>query len=238
MSAFPAKMTQLLALDNRKGTADEKRVRIFAGFLGLANLIFCSYMDHLLRQEGDGRLLGLLLFTEVSAIAIFAIGAFNQSGPEILRKSSLFPLAAFDRLSFVIIASLRRPACKALWLTTIIFFIVYYHNQPFVAMPSVLLTSLAVVTAIILLSALCAMFVKSSQPILGLVAMCAVLIIGALFASLVLRTHVVAGWMPVIAWAVSGILDAQRGEWSAVLVRTIYMFGTAGVILAFGRRIA
>ncbi|HTK81216.1 MAG TPA: hypothetical protein VL633_02910 [Bacteroidota bacterium] len=238
MPVFPLKMTYLLALDNRKGTSDEKRIRLFAGFLGLVNLIFCSYMDHLLRRENDGRMLGMLLFVELAAIAILTIGAFNKSGPEILWKSSLYPVSSFTRLSFVIISSMRRPSCRALWLTTAIFFLVYYHTVPVVAVMSVILYSLAVVTIIILVSALCAMFAKRSQPVLGLTAISAVVIIGVLFASFVLRAHLVISSMPLVAWTANGILDAQRGQWGAALLHTLCTLATAGVILFFGKRFA
>src|SRR5262245_27770364 len=76
-------VSNLLALDQRKGTPDEKRVRAFPVILGLLNLFFCSYMDHYLQQDVDGHYLALLLFLESSLMTMIAVGAFLKSGSEV-----------------------------------------------------------------------------------------------------------------------------------------------------------
>src|ERR1043166_3817067 len=118
--------SRLLAVEQRKGTVDEGRIRTFPAALALFNLTLCAYMDQFLRADSNGHYLALFLFLECSMLVLMAIGTFMRNDLEILVKTSVFPMTSMGVLLFVLFTFLRKPPAVSLWLTSTLFLIVMY----------------------------------------------------------------------------------------------------------------
>ena len=228
----------LLAIDSRKGTLEENRIRAFPVMLGFLNLLFCGYMDHYLRNDIDGYYLALLLFLESSMIVLITIGKFTKSDAEIIAKTSVFPTTPFSRLLFVVFSFARNRAMAVLWLTTNLFFVVFYFRSPVVLSVAVVLFSILTANLLLMTAVVSLKLTKSSQPMASFALISVFAIIIVLVGSIVFRLTAFLASLPILSWAVTGILAAQRQEVGTVLLRCCYMILTFIVLLFIGKRVA
>src|SRR5258707_8598374 len=159
---------RLLAIEQRKGTSGEGRIRTFPAVLALLNLFFCAYTDEYLRGDVTGQYLSLFLIVESGMLVLIAIGTFMRSSLEILLKTSVFPITPWGILLFVLLSFVRKPASVALWLTTLLFLVVLYFRSILVTSAAITLYGLLVLNVLLLTTVVCVKLARSSQPVAGI----------------------------------------------------------------------
>jgi hypothetical protein len=231
-------LSTLLAVDARKGSEEYKRVRTFPVLLGVINLLFCSYMDHFLKQDVGGHYLSLLLFVECSMFVLITVGSFSKSGIEILSKSSVFPTSPWSRLLFVLLSFLRKPAILMLLLTTIIFFVVLFFSSFVVASLALLLYVLLILNVLVLTAVACVKISASAQPIVSIAVVGVFVIIVVLINSIVFHFTVLLGSLPVLSWAVKGIVAVRNLHVVQALFYCSYLTVSFVALLFVGKKLA
>jgi hypothetical protein len=231
-------VSALLAVDRKKGSEEEGRIRAFPVIIALLNLLFCGYMDHFLRQDVDGHYLATLFFIECAMMVLIAIGTFGMSSAEILAKSSIFPTTQLSRLAFVLISFLRKPAIAALWLTTSIFMIVFFYRSPVVASFALALFIILAMDVLLLTATVGIKLTGSSHPIAGFAIFSVFIIVTVLVSAIVFRFTFLVDSFPVLSWAVRGIRAANRSATGIALLNGGYMAMTFVALLFIGRRVA
>ena len=231
-------VSTLLAVDTRKGSEEYKRVRAFPVLLGFLNLLFCSYMEHFLRQDTGGHYLSLLLFIECSAFVLIAVGSFSRSGAEILLKTSVFPASRWSRLLFVLSSFLRKPAIIALVLTTSIFLVVFLYAS-FVAVGlTLLLYILLMLNVLAMTTVACVKISTSAHPVVSIAVVGLFIIVVVLINSIVFHFTALLGSLPVLSWAVKGSLAVRHLQAAKGLLSCGYLLASFAALLLIGRKIA
>jgi len=171
-------------------------------------------------------------------LVLIAIGAFMRSGIEILSKTSIFPTTSWSRLLFVLIEFLRKPASIALWLTTILFFIVvFYHSFGVVSM-AVVLYALLVLSVLCFTAVVCLKLARSSQPLAGFAIVCVFVTIVILASSMIFHVRTLVASLPLLSWTAGGIIAAQRLQFGTALLDACSMLGLFLLLLFIGKRFA
>lgn len=224
----------LLAVDSKKGTDEEGRIKAHPVILGILNLFFCGYVDQFLQHDVDGHYLSLFFFVEAALLILVAITAFVRSGSEIIHKSTVFPSTSTSRLLFVFWGNLRRSASIALWLTTGIFVVVFYSATWLIAIGALMVFVLMVLAIEMLTAGLCLWLTKSSHPIMGFAVVSMLVVFGMMISSVIFRQNTLLSSMPILSFAVDAIVAMQRVAIRNYVINAVLLAASFSVIFIVG----
>lgn len=198
-----------------KATSEEGAFRAHPFIIGGANLFLCIYLEQRLRFDVDNHYLGLYIFLEASAWALFMISYFARSLTVVLVRTSIFPLAPVDRFAFACAAGLRRPVMVGLWLTNVLFLAVFYRRSLLGAVLIIAIYTFMLLALSVLTTALQFIFLRLSRPASGAGVLVAFGFIVLLAGTYLFREASLPGVVPVIAQVTSALAGIQRGDFQS-----------------------
>ena len=230
--------SHLLAVDSRQGSADQGKIRTHPVLFAFLNLLFCGYMDHFLQGDIYGHYLALFLFIQCSMLTLIAVGTFIRGHDEILFKTKVFPTTQLSRLLFVLRGFLQKPASIALWLTTMLFVIVFYYRTPVVMGLSIVAVAMMVVNLELMIAVVCLRLHRSSRSVAGVAVISVLTMFGVLVATIVFQFHSLLAAAPLISWTVDIILAAQQSHVNIIAAYGLLMVVALAVLIWIGKRLA
>lgn len=229
--------SHLLSVD-RLRTSEYRVTRLYPAAVAILNLFFCAYFERYLNSDVTGFHLSLFLFLESSAYAALSTTNFFTVSSEILSKSRVFPTTPTDRMLFVIKGNCRRLMQLSLVGSNIFFVVILFRATPSAAILAVLIFLLFTLTIEILLSVSLLILQRQSLPLEGAIAIAGFVLLSLLLGSIVFHYEILIASLPLMKWAVDGMLGATRNETSGVILSFAMLLITSTLMLVLGRRFA
>jgi hypothetical protein len=215
-----------------------RTTRLYPAAAAVLNLAFCAYFERYLKNDATGFYLSVFLLLEATIYVVVSSTSFFTVTFEILLKSRIFPTTPTDRLVFVIASNCRRPILLSLVGTNIFFVIILFRNTLWQAFQAGLFVVLLLMVIEILMSAALLALTRRSLPLGGAVAVLSFFLLTALIGSLVFHYETLIASIPLIRWAINGILAATHADAKGVLANIAWFASTAVVTLVLGRRLS
>ncbi|MFI5252243.1 MAG: hypothetical protein ACHQQQ_07435 [Bacteroidota bacterium] len=219
----------LTRVESKEGTGEEQELRSHPFIFGLANIIFCAYMDQLIRNDTGTHYLTLYIGVEAVVSILFTMAYFMGSVKEVLIKTTSLPVSSPSRFIFVLMSSLRRPLFLGFYFTNCFFLALFFWNTRFLVGWSVVLFSLMILDIQLIIAILAILHNKISFAGLGVTILFISFILIA--GSILFHQDLILGGLPLIQWVVNALSALKSGEESQAMIYANVMGGI--MILSF-----